>query len=66
MVNVIVKLQKGEPVDRALKRLKNKVDAEGILETVRVKRAFENNALKERRKAKKLQKSIKLARLKRS
>ena len=33
MPEVIVR--KGEPVDRALKRLKNKLDAEGILEEVR-------------------------------
>ena len=39
MPEVIVR--KGEPVDRALKRLKNKLDAEGILEEVRRLRAFE-------------------------
>ncbi len=33
MPEVIVR--KGEPVDRALKRLKSKLDAEGILEEVR-------------------------------
>jgi len=38
MPEVIVR--KGEPVDRALKRLKNKLDAEGILEEVRRLRAF--------------------------
>ena len=32
MPEVIVR--KGEPVDRALKRLKNKLDSEGILEEV--------------------------------
>ena len=39
MPEVIVR--KGEPVDRALKRLKNKLDSEGILEEVRRLRAFE-------------------------
>ena len=41
-----------EPVDRALKRLKNKLDAEGILEEVRRLRAFETPSQKTRRKAK--------------
>jgi small subunit ribosomal protein S21 len=50
MPEVIVR--KGEPVDRALKRLKNKLDAEGILEEVRRLRAFETPAQKSRRKAK--------------
>jgi small subunit ribosomal protein S21 len=36
-----VNLKKGEPVDRALKRLKTKLDAEGILEEMRRRRAFE-------------------------
>jgi small subunit ribosomal protein S21 len=50
MPEVIVR--KGEPVDRALKRLKNKLDAEGILEEVRRLRAFETPTQKTRRKAK--------------
>ncbi|CAN5594324.1 MAG: 30S ribosomal protein S21 [Chthoniobacterales bacterium] len=50
MPEVIVR--KGEPVDRALKRLKNKLDAEGILEEVRRLRAFETPSQKTRRKAK--------------
>jgi small subunit ribosomal protein S21 len=50
MPEVIVR--KGEPVDRALKRLKNKLDAEGILEEVRRLRAFETPSQKVRRKAK--------------
>ena len=39
-------------IDRALKRLKNKLDAEGILEEVRRLRAFETPSQKTRRKAK--------------
>jgi small subunit ribosomal protein S21 len=70
MINVIVKLQKGEcfgreHIDRALKRLKQKVDNEGVLETVRVKRAFENETEKRRRKAKRLAKQRKLLKLQR-
>lgn len=50
MPEVIVR--KGEPIDRALKRLKNKLDAEGIMEEVRRLRAFETPNQKVRRKAK--------------
>ena len=39
MPEVIVR--KGEPIDRALKRLKNKLENEGIMEEVRRLRAFE-------------------------
>jgi small subunit ribosomal protein S21 len=37
-----VTVKKGEPVDRALKRLKTKLDTEGILEEMRRRRAFES------------------------
>lgn len=50
MPEVIVK--KGEPIDRALKRLKTKLDMEGILDEVRRLRAFETPAQRARRKAK--------------
>lgn len=50
MPEVIVR--KGEPIDRALKRLKNKLDSEGILDEVRRLRAFETPNQKTRRKAK--------------
>jgi small subunit ribosomal protein S21 len=50
MPEVIVR--KGEPIDRALKRLKNKLDAEGIMEEVRRLRAFETPSQRVRRKAK--------------
>ena len=50
MPEVIVR--KGEPIDRALKRLKNKLDSEGIMEEVRRLRAFETPGQKLRRKAK--------------
>lgn len=46
MINISIKLNKSEHygrenIDSALKRLKNKMDQEEILETVRKKRAFE-------------------------
>lgn len=46
-----VQVKKGEPVDRALKRLKTKLESEGILEEVRRLRAFETPMEKTRRKA---------------
>jgi len=50
MPEVIVR--KGEPIDRALKRLKGKMDFEGIMDEVRRLRAFETPTQKSRRKAK--------------
>lgn len=46
-----VTVKKGEPIDRALKRLKNKLDTEGILEEMRRRRAFETPMDEKRRKA---------------
>jgi small subunit ribosomal protein S21 len=46
-----VVVRKGEPIDRALKRLKNKLDAEGVMEEVRRLRAFETPTQKTKRKA---------------
>lgn len=45
-----VEIKKGEPVDRALKRLKTKLDTEGILEEMRRRRAFETPTLRFQRK----------------
>ena len=50
MPEVIVR--KGEPIDRALKRLKSKLETEGILEEVRRLRAFETPTQRTKRKAK--------------
>ncbi len=47
-----VQVRKGEPIDRALKRLKSKLDTEGILDEVRRLRAFETPVQRMRRKAK--------------
>lgn len=46
-----VSVKKGESVDRALKRLKSKLDSEGIIEEMRRRRAFESPAERKRRKA---------------
>ena len=47
-----IKLKKGEPVEKALRRLKKKVDREGTLRTVRHHRHFEKPSEKRRRKMK--------------
>ncbi|HAB15295.1 MAG TPA: 30S ribosomal protein S21, partial [Verrucomicrobiales bacterium] len=45
-----VKLKKGEPIDRALRRLKKKVDRENTLREVRNKRHYEKPSERRRRK----------------
>jgi ribosomal protein S21 len=57
-----VEYRKGEDIDRALKRLKNKMDVDYVLETVRAKRYFETAADKKKRKARALDKKRKLNR----
>ena len=47
-----IKLKKSEPVDRALRRLKKKIDREGTLRVVRNNRRFEKPSEKRRRKQK--------------
>ena len=45
-----VEVTKGESVDRALKRLKNKLEAEGIMDEMRRLRSFETPVQRYRRK----------------
>ena len=47
-----IKLKKGDPVERALRRLKKKVDREGTIKDVRNRRAFEKPSARKRRKMK--------------
>lgn len=44
-----VKVKKGEPIDRALRRLKKKLDKEGTLKELRNRRHFEKPSEKKRR-----------------
>lgn len=60
MHEVIVK--NGEPIDRALKRLKAKLDADGVMEELRRLRSFETPAQKAKRKLKANHKKEKLRR----
>ena len=46
-----VEVKKGEPIDRALKRLKGKMESEGVLEEIRRLRSFETPAQRTKRKA---------------
>jgi small subunit ribosomal protein S21 len=47
-----VKLKKGEPVEKALRRLKKKIDREGTLKEVRNHRHYEKPSERRRRKEK--------------
>jgi small subunit ribosomal protein S21 len=47
-----VYLKKGEPVDKALRRLKKKLDREQTLQTVRLHRRFEKPSARKRKKQK--------------
>jgi small subunit ribosomal protein S21 len=47
-----VKLKKGEPVERAIRRLKKKLDREQTLKKFRERRRFEKPSARRRRKQK--------------
>jgi len=47
-----IKLKKGEPVERAIRRLKRKLDREQTLKKFRERRRFEKPSAKRRRKQK--------------
>jgi len=47
-----IRLKKGEPVEKALRRLKKKIDREGTLKVVRNHRHFEKPSERKRRKMK--------------
>jgi len=64
MINISIKLNKNEHygrenIDSALKRLKNKIDQEEIMETVRKKRSFETPKQIKIRKLKRMHKILK-------
>ena len=48
---IIIRLKKGETVDRALKRMKKILDKEGIMKQIRANRYFEKPSEKKRKKA---------------
>lgn len=57
-----VTVNKGEDIDRALRRLKVKLDAESVLEEVKIRRYFEKNQAKKKRKQRALDRKIKKGR----
>lgn len=46
-----VKIKRGESVDKAMRRLKKKMDKEGVMREIRAHRHFEKPSEKRRRKA---------------
>ena len=40
-MTIEIKLRKGEPMDRAIRRMKKRLDREGVIRDVRAKRYFE-------------------------
>ena len=46
-----VKVRRGEPIDKALRRLKKKLDKEGIMREIRAHRHYEKPSERKRRKA---------------
>jgi len=51
-MSIEVKIRKGEPMERALRRLKKRLDREGVIRDVRAKRYFEKPSEVKRRKNK--------------
>lgn len=54
LMSIEVKVRKGEPTERALRRLKKRLDREGVIRDVRSKRYFEKPSQARRRKKKEL------------
>ena len=52
IMGIVVKIRKGEPVERALRRLKKKLDREGVIKDVRGYRYFEKPSVSKRRRNK--------------
>ena len=56
-----VKVQKGEVIERALARLKKKMDAQGVLETLKAKRRFMSKGQRRKYKQQLLERNLKKA-----
>jgi small subunit ribosomal protein S21 len=50
-VSTEVKVRKGETIEKALRRLKKKLDREGVMREVRARRHYEKPSEQKRRKA---------------
>jgi small subunit ribosomal protein S21 len=51
-MSIEIKIRKNEPIDRALRRMKKKLDRENIIKGIRAKRYYEKPCEKRRRKEK--------------
>jgi small subunit ribosomal protein S21 len=51
-MSIEIKMRKNEPIDRALRRMKKKLDRENIIKDVRAKRYYEKPCERRRRKDK--------------
>ncbi len=51
-MSIEIKIRKNEPIDRAIRRMKKKLDRENIIKGVRAKRYYEKPCEKRRRKEK--------------
>ena len=49
-MSIEIKMRKNEPIDRAIRRMKKKLDRENIIKDVRAKRYYEKPCEKRRRK----------------
>lgn len=56
-----VKVRPGEPIDKALRALKKKVDREGVMKTAKAKRFHDKPSVKSRLKSKAATKRAKIA-----
>jgi small subunit ribosomal protein S21 len=61
--NFSVKLKKDEPIDRALKILKSKMETDGVFDILKSKRSFETPNQKKKRKLKLNHKKAKIRKL---
>ena len=52
LMSIEIKIRKNEPIDRALRRMKKKLDRENIIKGTRAKRYYEKPCEKRRRKDK--------------
>ena len=59
MTNVKVRI--GEPIDKALRVLKKKLDKEGVMKTSKAHRFYDKPSIKKRAKSKAAQKRLKTA-----
>ena len=56
-----IRLKRGEPVEKALKRLKKVMDREGMMKQIRANRYFETSSEKRRKKSARARVRLKLS-----